>query len=101
MDYQKTNRRITFGVRLSGWLCLLPASLLLLVYQWYHISWVLWDLVLIVLYAAFTLATAPTARWRSSSYVMGQLLFALFFIGMVPALPLIFVYVTERKMMKK
>lgn len=57
MDSQLA-KKIIIDVQISGWSCLIPASGLLYLYQVTHYASFLWGLALVVLYAAYVLATA-------------------------------------------
>lgn len=96
MDNQLA-KKIIIDVQISGWSCLIPASGLLYLYQVTHYASFLWGLALVVLYAAYVLATAKLDRWQSSSYVLRMSLIAMFFVGFLPSIPLLFCYSQERK----
>lgn len=96
MDSQLA-KKIIIDVQISGWPCLIPASGLLYLYQVTHYASFLWGLVLVVLYAAYVLATAKLDRWHSPSYVLWMSLIAMFFVGFLPSIPLLFCYSQERK----
>ncbi|MGM9905235.1 hypothetical protein [Lactobacillus sp.] len=93
----KLAKKIIIDVRISGWSCLLPASGLLYLYQVTHYASFLWGLALVVLYAAYVLATAKLDKWHSPSYVLRMSLIAMFFVGFLPSIPLLFCYSQERK----
>nr|WP_238727699.1 hypothetical protein [Lactobacillus delbrueckii] len=84
-------------MQISGWSCLIPASGLLYLYQITHYASFLWGLALVVLYAAYVLATAKLDKWQSPSYVLRMSLIAMFFVGFLPSIPLLFCYSQERK----
>jgi hypothetical protein len=96
MDSQLA-KKIIIDVQISGWSCLIPASGLLYLYQVTHYASFLWGLALVVLYAAYVLATAKLDRWQSPSYVLRMSLIAMFFVGFLPSIPLLFCYSQERK----
>ncbi|WP_300616603.1 hypothetical protein [uncultured Lactobacillus sp.] len=96
MDNQLA-KKIIIDVQISGWSCLIPASGLLYLYQVTHYASFLWGLALVVLYAAYVLATAKLDRWQSPSYVLRMSLIAMFFVGFLPSIPLLFCYSQERK----
>lgn len=96
MDSQLA-KKIIIDVQISGWSCLIPASGLLYLYQVTHYASFLWGLALVVLYAAYVLATAKLDRWQSPSYVLRMSLIAMFFFGFLPSIPLLFCYSQERK----
>ncbi|WP_288747722.1 hypothetical protein [uncultured Lactobacillus sp.] len=96
MDSQLA-KKIIIDVQISGWSCLLPASGLLYLYQVTHYASFLWGLALVVLYAAYVLATAKLDKWQSPSYVLRMSLIAMFFVGFLPSIPLLFCYSQERK----
>ena len=81
-------------MQISGWSCLIPASGLLYLYQITHYASFLWGLALVVLYV---LATAKLDKWQSPSYVLRMSLIAMFFVGFLPSIPLLFCYSQERK----
>lgn len=89
--------KIIIDVQISGWSCLIPASGLLYLYQITHYASFLWGLALVVLYAAYVLATAKLDKWQSPSYVLRMSLIAMFFVGFLPSIPLLFCYSQERK----
>ncbi|MCD5562354.1 hypothetical protein [Lactobacillus delbrueckii] len=84
-------------MQISGWSCLIPASGLLYLYQVTHYASFLWGLALVVLYAAYVLATSKLDKWQSPSYVLRMSLIAMFFVGFLPSIPLLFCYSQERK----
>lgn len=96
MDSQLA-KKIIIDVQISGWSCLIPASGLLYLYQVTHYASLLWGLALVVLYAAYVLATAKLDKWQSPSYVLRMSLIAMFFVGFLPSIPLLFCYSQERK----
>ena len=96
MDSQLA-KKIIIDVLISGWSCLIPASSLLYLYQVTHYASFLWGRVLVVLYAAYVLATAKLDKWQSPSYVLRMSLIAMFFVGFLPSIPLLFCYSQERK----
>ncbi|MCD5448487.1 hypothetical protein LOB72_06980 [Lactobacillus delbrueckii subsp. lactis] len=96
MDSQLA-KKIIIDVQISGWSCLIPASGLLCLYQVTHYASFLWGLALVVLYAAYVLATAKLDKWQSPSYVLRMSLIAMFFVGFLPSIPLLFCYSQERK----
>lgn len=96
MDSQLA-KKIIIDVQISGWSCLIPASCLLYLYQVTHYASFLWGLALVVLYAAYVLATAKLDKWQSPSYVLRMSLIAMFFVGFLPSIPLLFCYSQERK----
>jgi hypothetical protein len=96
MDSQLA-KKIIIDVQISGWSCLIPASGLLYLYQVTHYASFLWGLALVVLYAAYVLATAKLDKWQSPSYVLRMSLIAMFFVGFLPSIPLLFCYSQERK----
>lgn len=93
----KLAKKIVFEVRLAGWLCLLPASGMLFLYRLTQGTGFLWGIGLVVLLAAYILATAATDRWQKPAFVMRWALIALFFIGFIPSIPLLVAYDQERK----
>ena len=96
MDSQLA-KKIIIDVQISGWSCLIPASGLLYLYQVTHYASFFWGLALVVLYAAYVLATAKLDKWQSPSYVLRMSLIAMFFVGFLPSIPLLFCYSQERK----
>lgn len=96
MDSQLA-KKIIIDVQISGWSCLIPASGLLYLYQVTHYASFLWGLALVVLYSAYVLATSKLDKWQSPSYVLRMSLIAMFFVGFLPSIPLLFCYSQERK----
>lgn len=96
MDSQLA-KKIIIDVQISGWSCLIPASGLLYLYQVTHYASFLWGLALVVLYATYVLATAKLDKWQYPSYVLRMSLIAMFFVGLLPSIPLLFCYSQERK----
>ena len=96
MDSQLA-KKIIIDVQISGWSCLIPASGLLYLYQVTHYASFLWGLALVVLYAAYVLATSKLDKWQSPSYVLRMSLIAMFFVGFLPSIPLLYCYSQERK----
>lgn len=75
----------------------MPDPGLLYLYQVTHYASFLWGLALVVLYAAYVLATAKLDKWDYPSYVLRMNLIAMFFVGLLPSIPLLFCYSQERK----
>ena len=59
-----------FWLRFAGWFCLLPATTYLYLYQNLHSWFCLGELIIIVLFAAYILATAKSDRWTDPKNMM-------------------------------
>lgn len=94
----KTNyeRKITFWLRLAGWLCLLPASVYLYFYQALQGTQMatafLIELVIVFLFAIFILTTAKSARWHKPSSIFMLMVFAFIFVSIIIFIPLFVAY---------
>lgn len=87
-----------FWLRFAGWFCLLPATTYLYLYQNLHSWFGLGELIIIVLFAAYILATAKSDRWTDPKNMMRLLIFALIFVAVIIAIPLYFAYRNCKKM---
>jgi hypothetical protein len=96
MDKQIYRKKIAFWLRFSGWLCLLPASLWLWVYQILtpsnYTGLAICELVIIILFAAFILTTAKSDYWLKTKNIFWLLLVTLLFISFLIFIPLCFAY---------
>ncbi|WEV51116.1 hypothetical protein OZX69_09235 [Lactobacillus sp. ESL0731] len=105
MKQEIYHKKIVFWLRFAGWLCLLPASAWL--YLWQFTSGLgfagysylfLTELTIIVLFAVFLLTTANSAKWEKVRNVLLLLVFALLFISIIIVIPLYFAYRNCRKL---
>lgn len=98
-DYRK---KITFWLRLSGWLCLLPATAYLGFYQVMQgdpVSYAfLAELIIIIIFAVYLLTTAKTDRWQQPKKIMSLILFAFVFVSIIVCVPLYFAYNNSKKL---
>ncbi|RMC38748.1 MULTISPECIES: hypothetical protein [unclassified Lactobacillus] len=96
MEKQKYRNRITFWLRVSGWLCLLPASGWLWLYRtasWSSYSvFFLIELIVTVAFAVFILTTATSKGWLKRKNLVSLLTFAILFLSLIVFIPLIFSY---------
>lgn len=97
MDTKYRKREIIF-LRFSGWFCLLPATVYLYLYQMMHSWFLLAELIIIVLFAAYLLTTAKSQRWMQPKNVMSLVIFALIFVAVIEAVPLFLAYLNCKKM---
>lgn len=98
-DYRK---KITFWLRLSGWLCLIPATVYLYFYQMVSDNSMAYlfliELIIIVLFAVYILTTAKSPRWYQPSRLLSLIIFAFFFVSIVICIPLFLAYRNCQKM---
>ncbi|BAQ57955.1 hypothetical protein [Lactobacillus acetotolerans] len=104
MGKQNYRKKITFWLRFSGWLCLLPASVYLYLYQVIssssYSSLYLVELIIVILFAVYLLTTAKNPRWTKTKNMMGLMIFALIFVSLGIFIPLCFAYGDCRKLNK-
>ena len=99
---QEYNKKIVFWLRLAGWLCLLPASAWLYLFQTSqgetgsYLFLVL--LIFIVLFALFVLVTAKSKRWLNQTTVSILAIFALSFVPVVISSPICLAYGNAKKL---
>lgn len=89
---KKLSAKIVFWIRFAGWICLLPAALLVRLYQVQHSFMLLIMLGVIVLYAAYLLTTAGQERWQQPAKIQGAMIFTIIFVALLPAIPLFVAY---------
>ncbi len=80
--------KIVFWIRVSGWSCLLPASLCLQFYQMMQAVYWLFMVVIIALFAVWLLTTSTSPSWQSVAKLQRVILFTIFFVAIIPAIPL-------------
>lgn len=102
MEKEKYRNKITFWLRFSGWLCLLPASVCLFFYQRLgqgDLAYLLLgELFIIIIFAAYVLATADSDKWLEPSRIMVLMIFSILFIPIVILIPLCFAYFACKKL---
>lgn len=104
MEKQKYRKKIIFWLRFSGWLCLLPASGWLWIYQGIGRDtlsyFVLAELIFTVLFAVYILTTAPNLRWTKPENILILLIIILLFGSFIILIPLYLAYHSCRKLNK-
>ncbi len=65
-------KKISFWVRLAGWTGLISGSSVLVLYQYTHNIMFLINLITIILFSAYALATANDKRWKEELNIYGQ-----------------------------
>lgn len=89
-------RRMQYWLRFAGWINLLPASAYLYFYHMYQhtpiASVFMIELVIIVLFAAYLLATTKSERWLKPRRIMTAAIFSIFFVSLIVAIPLFVAY---------
>ncbi|WP_223902297.1 hypothetical protein [Lactobacillus laiwuensis] len=102
MEKQDYRKKIVFWLRFSGWLCLLPASAWLWLYQSYSQSalgyMLLGELVFTVLFAVYILSTAQSERWLKPTNIFILLIITVLFGSFIILIPLCFAYNDCRKL---
>ncbi len=62
-------KKIAFWVRLAGWSGLISGSSVLMLYQYSHSSLFLINLITIVLFSTYALATANDKKWENPDWL--------------------------------
>lgn len=98
ISYQQ---RLHFWLRLAGWLCLLPASAYLYLFESMRgtmlAPFFIGELIIIVIFGVYLLTTAKLERWEKPRNVMGLLIFAFIFVSLIEIIPLGFAYANSKK----
>lgn len=90
-------KKMSFWVRLAGWSGLISGSSVLMLYQLSHSALFLINLITIVLFSAYALATANDKRWENTSWLLKVILLVLVFVSILPTIFLGIGYFIERK----
>ncbi|WP_294760851.1 hypothetical protein [uncultured Lactobacillus sp.] len=102
MGKQDYRKKIVFWLRFSGWLCLLPASGWLWLYQMFSQGalgyTLLGELVFTVLFAVYILTTAQSERWLKPTNIFILLILTVLFGSFIILIPLCFAYNDCRKL---
>ena len=102
MEKQDYRKKIVFWLRFSGWLCLLPASGWLWLYQMFNQSalgyMLLGELIFTVLFAVYILTTAQSERWLKPTNIFILLIITVLFGSFIILIPLCFAYNDCRKL---
>lgn len=98
---QNYQRKINFLLRLSGWLCLVPAYTNF--FFWRNesgsmASLFLAALVITILFAAYVLATSKSDRWTKAKNLRNLAIFSFVFISVVISIPIFIAYRNCRRM---
>lgn len=85
-------KKIAFWVRLAGWACLLPAAVMLKIAQMQ--DGIIYPIMLgvIIIFAAYLLATGGQDKWQDPRKLQGAMVFSLIFVALLPAIPLFVAY---------
>lgn len=102
---QNYRNKLHFWIKFSGWFCLIPATTYLFLFQetkgtamsYFCIG----ELVIIVLFAVYLLATAKLEKWEDFRKIMGALIFAFVFVSIFDAIPLFFAYRNAKQLNSK
>ncbi|MCH3905040.1 MAG: hypothetical protein LKH26_01505 [Lactobacillus sp.] len=89
---EELTKKIAFWVRLAGWICLFPAAFMMKIAQTQHS--IIYPIMLgvIVLFAAFLLATGGQKRWQDPRRLQGAMIFSIIFVALLPTIPLYLAY---------
>ena len=102
MGRQDYRKKITFWLRFSGWLCLLPASVWLRLYQLIGQGalayTILGELIFTILFAVYILTTAESERWLKPTNLFILLIITILFGSFIILIPLCFAYNDCRKL---
>ena len=90
-------KKISFWVRLAGWSGLISGSSVLVLYQYTHNIMFLINLITIILFSAYALATANDKRWTNTDWLLRAILIVLVFVSILPTSFLGIGYFIERK----
>ncbi|MFD3286194.1 hypothetical protein [Lactobacillus johnsonii] len=90
-------KKISFWVRLAGWTGLISGSSVLVLYQYTHNIMFLINLITIILFSAYALATANDKRWKNTDWLLRVILIVLVFVSILPTIFLGIGYFIERK----
>ena len=90
-------KKISFWVRLAGWTGLISGSSVLVLYQYTHNIMFLINLITIILFSAYALATANDKRWKNTDWLLRVILIVLVFVSILPTIFLGIGYFIKRK----
>lgn len=90
-------KKISFWVRLAGWSGLIAASSVLVLYQYSHSIMFLLNLITIILFSAYALATANEKRWENTHWLSRIIFLVILFVSILPSIFLGIGYFIERK----
>ncbi|WP_297940679.1 hypothetical protein [uncultured Lactobacillus sp.] len=90
-------KKISFWVRLAGWSGLISGSSVLVLYQYTHNIMFLINLITIILFSAYALATSNDKRWKNTDWLLRVILIVLVFVSILPTIFLGVGYFIERK----
>ena len=90
-------KKISFWVRLAGWTGLISGSSVLVLYQYTHNIMFLINLITIILFSDYALATANDKRWKNTDWLLRVILIVLVFVSILPTIFLGIGYFIERK----
>lgn len=92
--------KITFWVRLTGWIGLISASGAWTLYRLTNNWMFLVNVGIIILFSAYALATSKEPIWRDPSKVMWILLFSVFFSSLLQSFFVLIVYFKVKRRAK-
>lgn len=96
MEKQQYRQKISFWLRFSGWLCLLPATMWLYLYRFLgqsNLSTIaLIALFLVVAFAVFVLTTANSSMWLKPNNIIVLMVIAILFVAIIVFIPLYFAF---------
>ncbi|WP_278951986.1 hypothetical protein [Lactobacillus apis] len=100
MKEQSARKKIVFWLRVSGWLCLLPAAAWLYLFRIMigHQYLFLIEVFLIVIFAVYILTTADSERWQKPDNIFKLMMFAIIFVSVIDFFTLWFAYNASRKL---
>ena len=70
-------KKISFWVRLAGWSGLISGSSVLVLYQYTHNIMFLINIITIILFSAYALATANDKRWTNTDWLLRVILISV------------------------
>ena len=82
-------KKISFWVRLAGWSGLISGCSVLVMF--------LINIITIILFSAYALATANDKRWTNTDWLLRVILIVLVFVSILPTIFLGIGYFIERK----
>lgn len=90
-------KKVVACVQISGWLCLFPALLMLRMYNSSHSFFYLIFLAVVVLFAAYLLATSNQDSWLSPAKLQTMCILTIVFVAFLPSIPLFVAYRIVKK----
>lgn len=92
--------KVKFIIRLSAWLCLIPASLDLFLFQTVPTSMrylFLFEIIIAAVFAAYLLLQANNKKTITLKSLFNEMIFSLIFVSIVVFIPLLIAYLSLKR----